>query len=98
VLLAKRKKINPFTTHANLIGLFLEGKESFSTYLTTLVDNSQSLAARDMSVYDLDRHMSKVVIHLAFRVADKVPHKPSQDYEREDWQIIRELLLDRAYA
>lgn len=98
MLLAKERHINPFFTHANLIGLHLEGKNTFEGYLQKLVQATQDLNMKRISVYDIDREMSKVVIFLAFKSKDRVPAKSASDYDSSDWLYVKKLLLSNAYA
>lgn len=98
MLLAKKKGINSFTTHANLISLHMEDPTAFEDYLNELISNVHKIAKREVSVYEVDRKMSRVVIHLAVHHGNVVPAKPANQYDNNDWDSIRGLLLDSVYA
>jgi hypothetical protein len=98
MLLAKKKEMNQFTTHANLISLHLEDSTAFKEYLEELISSVHKLADREISVYKINRKMSRVVIHLAMHHRDVVPTKPIDQFDNNDWDSIRGLLLDSVYA
>lgn len=98
MLLAKKRNINPFTTHANLIGMYMEDNTSFSGYLSKMVTYVYGLQRKEISVYDVDREMTKVVIYLAFKKGEKIPDVSPANYKTKHWTLLRELLLDNAYA